>query len=300
MHRNWEGDYAEAARLQSEGLSIAREHNLFMPLLYNLFGCGIALTGKGDYDGALAMFTEGLAHSEKVGDELYRHRLLNSLGWLHSELGDLDRAIDLNRRATEIARKRSDHESIANAEINLGDIFRTKGDLVLSQEFLDGVLGLVKDPATSDWMKWRYSTHLFASLGALWLAKGASDKAQEFTDRCLELATRFNSRKYVVEARRLQAEIALARGQRAEAEGALRHALAMAQTIGNPTQLWKTHLVYGRFYAEAKRVDAARSAYRAARDAIEGIQAKLQDPALRAGLENSPGIRHVYELAALS
>ena len=143
-----------------------------MPLLYGLFAYGLALTGKGDYDEALAMFEEGLALSEKVGDEVLRHRLLNSLGWLYIELGDLDRALDLNRQGAEGARKRGDPETIANAELNLGDIFLAQGDLVLAQEFLDGVYRLVHDPATSEWMKWRYSMHLFASLGELWLARG--------------------------------------------------------------------------------------------------------------------------------
>jgi tetratricopeptide (TPR) repeat protein len=96
--KNWEGEYAEAARLQAEGLAIARAHNLVVPLLTGLYGSGLTLTGKGDYDEALTRLNEGLVLSEKVGDEVYHHRLLNSLGWLSLECGDLDRAIDLNRR----------------------------------------------------------------------------------------------------------------------------------------------------------------------------------------------------------
>jgi hypothetical protein len=61
---------------------------------------GLALTGKGDYDAALVRFEEGLGLSEKVGDEVWHHRLLNSLGWLSIECGDLERALDLNRRGT--------------------------------------------------------------------------------------------------------------------------------------------------------------------------------------------------------
>ena len=55
---------------------------MLVPLLVGLFASGVALTGKGDYDEALARFEEGLVLSEKVGDEVWRHRLLNSLGWL--------------------------------------------------------------------------------------------------------------------------------------------------------------------------------------------------------------------------
>src|SRR5215510_4009877 len=105
---NWGGEYTEAARLQAEGLAIARAHNLVVPLLVGLWSSGMTLTGKGDYDVALARFEEGLVLAEKVGNEDHRHRLLNSLGWLLIECGDLERALDLNRRGAEGARKRGD------------------------------------------------------------------------------------------------------------------------------------------------------------------------------------------------
>ena len=41
------------------------------------------------------------------------------------ELGDLERAIDLSRQGAE-ARQRGDPETIANAELNLADIFLAK------------------------------------------------------------------------------------------------------------------------------------------------------------------------------
>jgi tetratricopeptide (TPR) repeat protein len=258
---------------------------------------GINCTGKSDYDGALTAFAEGLALAEKVGDENYSPRYLNSLGWLHIECGDLDRALELNRRAAAEARQRSDHESIANAELNLGDIFLTKGDLTLAQEFLDGIHRLVNDPTTSEWMKWRYSMHLFASLGELWLARGDPVQAREFAEQCLELATRTNSRKYLVKGWRLTGEIARARGQRDEAEAALRQALTIAQAIGNPTQLWKTHFALGQLRAEAKRRELAQQSFQGAREVIDLVKRRLQNPVLRASLEHCPLIRHVYDLS---
>jgi class 3 adenylate cyclase/tetratricopeptide (TPR) repeat protein len=296
--KNWKGEYAGGARLQSEGLRIALQHNLPVPRLNNHFWYGITLIGKGDYDEALATLGEGLALSEKLGDEVQRLRLLNSLGWLYSELGDLDHALDFNRRGAEEARKRGNPETIANAELNLGDVFLTKGDLSLAQELLDRVHRLVKNPATSDWNKWRYSMHLFASLGELWLARGDPAKARDVTEQCLALATPTNSRKYLVKGYRLKGEIALARRQWDEAEGVLRQTLTIAQTIGNPTQLWRTHLALGRLYAEGKKLELARQAFQSARAVIDRVKTSLQNPGLRASIENSPLIRHVYDLGA--
>jgi DNA-binding NtrC family response regulator/tetratricopeptide (TPR) repeat protein len=121
--KNWEGEYDAASRLQAEGLVLAREHHLLIPLLFNFFIHGMTLTGKGDYEAALTLFREGLSFAEKVGDEAIHHRLLNCLGWLHTELGDLDGAIDLNRQSAEVGRRRNDPGTFPNAEVNLGEVY---------------------------------------------------------------------------------------------------------------------------------------------------------------------------------
>ena len=217
-------------------------------------------------------------------------------GGSHLELGDLDRALGLNRQSAEGARKRGDHEVIANAELNLGDIFLAKGDLALAQEYLDGVYRLVNDPATSDWHRVALLDPPLREPGEFWLAKGDAAKAREFVEQCLELATRTNSRKYLVKGWRLRGEIALARRQWDEAETALQQALTIAQTIGNPTQLWKTHLAFGHFHTATKKPELAQPAYHAARYVIDRVKTSLRDPELRAGLEGSPLLRRVYDL----
>jgi class 3 adenylate cyclase/tetratricopeptide (TPR) repeat protein len=294
--KSWAGDFAAGATLQAEGLGLARERNLLVPLLFSFFLYGLTLAGRGDYDGALGLFREGLVLSEKVGDEAIHHRLLNCLGWVHLELGDLDGALDLNRRGAEVGRRRKDPGTIPNAEINLADVFLARGDLPQAREFLEGIARYHDDPTTSSWMKWRYLIRLQASLGELWLAQGDLAKAKGCADRCLELATRSVSRKNLVKGWRLAGEIATARRQWEAAEQALGEALAVARSIGNPTQLWKSHLAMGRLRAESGRPDLARAEYRAAREVLDGIKSALQDPDLRAALERAPMLQQVPDL----
>lgn len=298
LHCNWEGDYAEALRLESEALRLAREHNLLFPLLQNLFVRGVTLAGRGEYDDALSTLAEGLALSEKVGDEIVRHRILNAYGWIYGELGDLDRALDFNRRGAEGGRKRGDHETQANAEANLGDALLAKGELPLAGEVLEGVHRLVTDPATSEWQKWRYSIHLYASLGELALAEGDLERALALARECLERATRTNSRRYIARGSRLLGEIALNRRQWEEAERALGEALSIAQAIGNPTQLWKTHVALGQLHDAMKRPDAARGAYAAAREVINGMRNRLEHPELKACLGRAAFVQRIVDLSA--
>ena len=146
---------------------------------------------------------------------------------------------------------------IANAELNLGDIVLQQGDLVLAREYFDKVYRLTHDPATSDWMKWRYSMHLFASLGDFWLARGDLPRAQESVAQCRSMPPG-PMPENTWWSWRLQGEIALARQQWDEAAGWLQQALALAQDIGHPTQLWKTHLALGRWYSATQRPEHAK------------------------------------------
>ena len=291
---SWEGHYARATELYDEGIRLGRAHNI-LATLEGMFMSGVNFTGQGAYDRALAIFDEGLTLAERVGDENYTPRYLNSIGWLHIECGDLDRARELNERAAEGGRRRGDHESFANAELNLGDIALLTGDVASAREYLEGVLRLVKDPSTSEWMRWRYSIHLFASLGELALARGDLDEARGYADECLERATRTRSRKYLVKGWRLRGELALARRHWDDAEHALREALEVAQSIDNPTQLWTTHVALGRLGAERQRPDLVRHAWQAARGVIDRVRENLRHPRLRATFASSPLIRQVLE-----
>ncbi len=298
LMKGWEGKYAEAMRDVDEAVQISRQHNILLSLLWTVWISGVIGIGKGDYDRALSALEEHLPLCEKVGDEVMRHRVLNTLGWLWAEFGDFARAIELSRRGADGARKRGDPETIANPEINLADIFVAQGDLVQAADILEGVHRLAKDPATSDWMRWRYSTHLFASLSDVCLARGDHAKAREWADQCLEIAARTSSRKNLVKGWRLRGEIAIARRRWDEAETALREALTIAEAIGNPTQIWKTQAAMGRLQGERKRPDAAWQAYRAARAVVEGIHARLEDERLRRSLAAAPAVQRVYELGA--
>ena len=298
MLRNWEADWAQAFPLQAEGHRIAREHNLLIPLLQNHFAQGVALTGAGRYDEGQAIIEGGLALALKVGDEIHHHRLLNTLGWLRADLGDLAGALELNRRGAEGGRKRGDAETASNAELNMADIYLTRGDLSAAGELLDGVRRVVGDPATSEWMKWRYSIRLFAGLAAFSLARGDPQSARGFAERVLEAATRTRSRKYVVRGWRLVGEIAAARRRWDEAEAALRQALPLAETIANPPELWRTQAALARLrVTQGDRPQAAR-AYQAARGVVDRVASGLADESLRASLFRLPLVEEIRRGAA--
>jgi predicted ATPase/class 3 adenylate cyclase len=285
--KNWEGDYTAASQLQDQATLIAREQNLSVELMGGQWRYGLSLTGQGRYDDALRTLEETTALSEKLGDEIYLGRALNSIGWLYAECGAFEDAVDFNQRSGEIAQGRRDAEMLANVKLNLGDIALAQGDLSRAKEFHDSVEALVHAPETTDWMRWRWTTHLFVSQAELALAQGKFEQAQALVQKGLEIASRTNSRKYLVKTRRLQGEIALAQSQRQEAEQWLKRALSLAETLGNPPQLWKTHQILGRLYEHSQRPDEAQKAYESASRVIDAVKTQLKNQTLLDSLENN-------------
>ena len=294
--RNWRGDYADAARLQTEGLEIARERGLLVPLLFSCFMRGLTLTGKGDYDDAFASFTEGVSLAERIGDEAIHHRLLNCLGWLYADLGDLERAETLNATSAHIGRRRHDPGTQPNAELNLAEIFHARGELARAQDQYDEVFKYFKNPSTSEWMRYRYSIRMFAGLGALALARGDLAVARSHSAECLTLATRTESRKNLVKAWRLAGEIAAAAGERDVAEGHFRTSRDHALALGNPVQQWRAELALGHFYRDAARAGDAQQAFQRAVDVMHRVRQSLREDVLRTAFDKNPDVRLVQDL----
>jgi tetratricopeptide (TPR) repeat protein len=146
-------------------------------------------------------------------------------------------------------------------------------------------------------MTWRYATHCYASQGQLALLQGDPERARRLADESLEIGVPTRSRKFESWAWRIKGESATARHAWDEADEALRRALAVAEAIGQPRQTWLSQVALGRLDAARGRRDDAIGRYRAAWAIISALRTATRDPGLRAGLESSPLIREVEDLA---
>jgi len=302
LKRSWQGQYTESLALDEEGVRLAREHRLVIPLLRCLWSHAVALTNLGEHDRALAEFAEGVTLAEKVGDDAYMSRYLNTIGWMRIECGDLAEGIRLSERSYEVTQHsaRAGHgtgaERMAFIRNNEADAFMAQGDYTAAAQALDESLHTVQHPPPSRWMTWRYTAHCYASLGQLALMRGDADSARRFADQSLEIATPTAARRFESWAWRIKGESATMRQVWTEADDCLRRALTIAEAIARPRQVWLSQLALGRLHAALGRPDEARERYRAALDVVERLRAHTQEPGLRAGLERMPQIRELEGL----
>jgi tetratricopeptide (TPR) repeat protein len=280
---NFTGEYEQALQRHEQAVTIGQTHDLQDCLLVFFWTRSVARCGKGEYEQALASLQEGLELSNRLGEKLFKCRILNTLGWVHGELYDLERAIRYNKEGAEVSYQLGEPESIRNAEINLGDDYLLLGDIEQAQQYLEKVYrdSQQRGKWGEEHMKWRYSQHCCHSLGKLWLTKGDAEKALQFAEECLKLAEPTESRKNIVKGWRLQGQAYCAQGRLAEAEAVLQKALMLAKEIGNPPQLWKTYQALGELYERQSATAQARLAYASAIEVIEEVASRLQDQEIR-------------------
>jgi class 3 adenylate cyclase/tetratricopeptide (TPR) repeat protein len=302
MISGWQDRYTDGLAFAEEGLCLAREHRLVIPLLRCLWNRASAWHNLGEYHEALAALSEGLSLAEKIGDEAFIPRYLNTIGWVRIECGDFAAGITWSERSYELTNvsSRAGHGTGAERRSfirnNEGDALMAQGDFAAAANALDESHHTVQHPPPSRWMTWRYGMHCYASLAQLALLRGDPDRARRHADQSLELATPTGSRKFESWAWRIRGEAATMRRAWGEADDALRRALATAEAIAQPRQTWLSHLARGRLHAALGRKDDARESYRAALVVLAPLIARTQDPGLRAGLER---MRLIPELGDL-
>ena len=230
------GEYRESLELASEEVRLAREHRLVIPLLRCLWNQGRPATTWASTTPALAALDEGLALAEKIGDDAFIPRFLNTLGLLRIECGDFDRGIELSERSYEATGRssRAGHgtgaERRAFIRNNEADAFMAQGrSRQRRPRRWTSRTTIVQHPPPSRWMTWRYTTHCYASLGQLALLRGDPDGPGASPTRASSSACRPGSRKFESWAWRIKGESATARHAWGEAEEALRRALALAR-----------------------------------------------------------------------
>jgi tetratricopeptide (TPR) repeat protein len=245
----------------------------------------------------LVSLKDSLELSERLGDKIFKCRMLNTMGWVYGELYNLEQAIRYNQEGADASYKVGDPEIIRNAEINLGDDYMLLGDFERAQHYLEKVYrdSQQRGKWGEEWMKWRYLQHCCHSLGELWLTKGDAEKALRFAEECLQLAEPTESRKNIVKGWRLQGQAFCAQGKLAETEAVLQKVLALAQQTGNPPQLWKTYQALGELYERQGKPTQAQSAYSNAIEVIEGVASRLQDQELKQTFLSARPVQEIRE-----
>jgi tetratricopeptide (TPR) repeat protein len=282
----WKGRFADAlAVLERWKFAITASGQVGLSLWLGWLE-GLACAGAGKYQRALSRLHEALASAKRVGDPLSTARILNTIGFVHSELGDVERAFEWNSLGVDAARqiRTPDPEITSNALLNVADNLMQMNRMAEAEQTLREVAQLIDSTREQDpYLLWRYSMHFYCTNAELHLIKNDFASALGATDECLRIANRSKSQKYVVKARRMRGRIFATTGHTVEANRELTMALEEARQLGNPLERWRTLNTLEEL-SETLGIhsEAVQAFRREAADAIQEVAEDLTDSSLRA------------------
>jgi tetratricopeptide (TPR) repeat protein len=296
---HFQGDESRAIAVLEEALSLAEESRFAQPLQAIYFDLALVRLALGRYDEAFSAARAGIELAERVGDKgFWWCRDKNTLGRIYIELCDDQRGELHNQEAVGKAVVFGDMETLRNAQLNLGDCALARGDATAALEIFEELeRAMAADTDPGEWMKWRYVQHLLLGFSQTWLALGDPERALADADRCVERAEATLTKRYVSKGKRARALALAALARPDEAAAEFDAALRIAEGIGGPELIWRTHAARAEVHADAGEDGASRAAAREALAVVEGIVSSLREPGAAEVLLASPDVNRLRALA---
>jgi tetratricopeptide (TPR) repeat protein len=291
----WQTEYAAAEALSLEAEALARGRgDGFYVLGAGMFK-GLARANLGRTSEALDDFADAIALGRRNNDRFWLPRLMSHLGWVHRELGALERARELDKDAVRTAQEQTVWVPEAEVLLNLcvdevrdGHAERASAPLAdLEARAEKGV-----------WLQWLSQLRVAAAAAEHWLVRRDRSRALGYADRASALARRLGARDYACAAERIRAELALEAGEDLDrAAASLDAALADLRLHPAPLEAWKAARLLALLRRRLGDEEGSRAAFAESARAVRTIAAGVRDERLREGFLAQAAVREVLEAA---
>lgn len=269
--------------------------NTFL-MLGGYFVLGMSQASSGDYQPALKSLMYALKLSGDTEDRFWRARLLNTIGWVHRELFDLERAIQFDEASLALARIGEPRltEAEGNALANLATDYLLLEAYDQVQKYLAEGL----NPSNNEtFMRWRYLTRMIVIKGRLALVEGDIQSALAAADEALVIARDTQARKNIVRSCRLRGEALLAMNEIDRSRAALCHALSIGETLKSPSLIRPCYTALAQLEESAGNLESAQAHYFEASKVLIQVANRLTDPALYQPFLTAPHIQNIISKA---
>jgi tetratricopeptide (TPR) repeat protein len=289
----WQTEYQAAEATSVEALSLSTQlGDGFYALAARMF-MGLTRVHLGRISEALDDFADAISVARRNDDRYWLPRLMSHLGWVHRELGDLDRAREHDTEGVRLARERPTWGPESEVLLNLCVDDVREGRAEQASALL---AELETRAAESSWMRWLSELRLAAASAEHWAVRGDHERAVEHAGRLADMSDRLGARDYRCAAERIRAESALGQGVGIES-AANRLGLALAELRGRPAPLeaWKSARLLAILRRRLGDEEGARVAFAEAARAVRTIAAGTRDEGLRNGFLAMPLVREVLD-----
>jgi predicted ATPase/class 3 adenylate cyclase len=292
----WQGHFQRSVQISQEGLALSREiHNGFNELLTQGH-LGFAYWGVGNYVEAFRVLHEGIRKAKERDSKFGIGRLTNTLGWLHSEFGDVVSAVEYDQESKEVGRMFSIPNVEISALINLGLDYFLLGQYERALSCLQPTLDRVQREAFGA-HRWRWKIRLLIGIAGVQYARGAYEEALRYVEEGLKEAQATSSQKYVAKGWALRGKILEQMGDRKTAGAELQRANTLAEQLGCLALSYPIAFDLGRWYETVGQEQESVVLYAKAKAAVEHMAIAIEDEGLRAIFRKSAPVQAICDCA---
>jgi tetratricopeptide (TPR) repeat protein/class 3 adenylate cyclase len=215
------GDYDDALACYQKGLNFSEELGN-KQLTSIAIGCiGNVFQRKGKFDLAMQHFERDLSLVEELGDPQGISIALGLIGELYSVMGEFDKAVEYMQRNLTIGEELGYQKGVAKALNTLGDIYFYKKEYETSLDYYDRSIAVTKSIGNK--LVLGFS---LVEKGKALLATGNLTETSNHLRECLGIANDIQHPDLLMEVKLLSANLAIEKGEKAEAEAILTELLA--------------------------------------------------------------------------
>jgi tetratricopeptide (TPR) repeat protein len=240
---------------------------------------------------ALETMQEARRIAELNGERFVLARIPNTFGWLHRELFDLERALEVDLEGIRLAQQVVDSEAEISSRINAGQIHLLLGEHERAFEHLQGAESLLD---RFHWFTWIFRIRLESELASYWIAKGDLRSADVHVSKSLAISTRALTRKHVAWGLKLKADIAALDDRVDDARSTYEQALGVLTQHPCPPIEWQIRKSCAALFRRTGETAAGDDQIRHTRALVNSVADSVPEDRLRQALLTSRPVRDLY------
>jgi class 3 adenylate cyclase/tetratricopeptide (TPR) repeat protein len=247
------------------------------------------LSETGDYSRSLDTLLAALAIQQATNNLWEQANILNSLGIIHQELGNLAQAQQYLQEGLDLSKEIGDEAGQAYILANLGLVMRDQNNLEQASAHLHEGLTLAREQDDPDLI-----SGFLSYLGTVSLTEGAYEQTQEYINEALHIQRELDLHVRTTMGLTTLATLHLQEGQPDKALDYVRQAIDILNECGGegPETPQQDYFICFQVLKATGHHEQARSALHAAYELVMERADKITDPVLRQSFLKQVAINH--------
>jgi tetratricopeptide (TPR) repeat protein len=217
-----------------------------------------------------------MAQAKERGNMFVQGRLLNTLGWFHSEFGDFGRAATYDQESVELGRVSVINNVEISALSNLAYDYLRLGETARARAIFETTLARAEREGFGA-HKWKWRMKLNLGLAEHAYHTGAHEQALRYVEAGLMEAQATSSQKYVAKGWALRGQILTLMGKTEAAGADLIDAFSLAEGLQIPSLVYPIAFALGQWHEAMGHAREAAALYAKAKSTVEQMAATVGD-----------------------